>query len=112
VWITALWATHRAGEKRTLASDRTVEALRSIVASARLRHKAGRRAGLLVVQAALRQYAETFEDDPAEFAARVLLEIDTALPHAGHDPHGSGPSQATSRVLARAAADLCLLVGD
>jgi hypothetical protein len=64
------------------------------------------------MQAALRRYAATFEEDPAEFAARVLLEIDGALPRTGPDPQGAGPTRETSRVLARAAADLCLLVGD
>ena len=95
-----------------MANERTVEALRATAASARLKHKAARRAGLLAVQAALSQYATTFEEDPAEFAARVLLEIDTALPQIDTSPHGASVSDATSRVLARAAADLLLLVGD
>ena len=95
-----------------MPSGRKIDSLRAAAASARLRHKAARRAGLLAVQAALRQYAETFEDDPAGFAAQVILEIDSALPPAGPAPDGSGPTDETSRVLARAAADLCLLVGD
>ena len=95
-----------------MANEQTIDSLRAIAASARLRHKAARRAGLLAVQAALRRYAETFEEAPAEFAARALLEIDTALPQVGPEPDESGPTRDTSRVLARSAADLCLLVGD
>lgn len=95
-----------------MASEQTVDSLRAVAASARLRHKAARRAALLAVQAALRRYAETFEEAPAEFAARVLLEVDTALPRVGPDPLDAGPTREASRVLGRAAADLCLLVGD
>ena len=95
-----------------MANERTIDSLRAIAASARLRHKAARRAALLGVQAALRRYAETFEEAPAEFAARALLEIDTALPRVGPNPQEAGPTRETSRVLGRAAADLCLLVGD
>jgi len=95
-----------------MTNAQTIDSLRAIAASARLRHKAERRAALLAVQAALRRYAATFEDAPAEFAARVLLEIDTALPQVGSEPDDSGPTRDTSRVIGRAAADLCLLVGD
>ncbi len=95
-----------------MANEQTIDSLRAVAASARLRHKAARRAGLLAVQAALRRYAATFEEEPAEFAARVLLEIDTALPRVGPAPQEAGPTRETSRVLGRAAADLCLLVGD
>ena len=95
-----------------MANGRTIDSLRAMAAAARLRHKADRKAALLALQAALQRYAATFEEEPAEFAARVLLEIDTALPHSGSDPHETGPTRETSRVLARAAADLCLLVGD
>jgi len=95
-----------------MANGQTIDSLRALAASARLRHKAERRAGLLAVQAALRRYAETFDAAPAEFAARVLLEIDTALPQVGPDPLDLGPTRETSRVLGRAAADLCLLLDD
>ena len=95
-----------------MANEQTIDSLRAIAASARLRHEAARRAGLLAVQAALRRYAETFEEAPAEFAARVLLEFDTALPRIGPDPQDAGPTRETSRVLGRVAADLGLLVGD
>ena len=95
-----------------MANEQTIESLRAVAASARLRHKAARRAGLLAVQAALRRYAATFEEEPAEFAARVLLEIDTPLPRVRPEPPESGPTRATSRVLGRAAADLGLPVGD
>jgi hypothetical protein len=95
-----------------MANARTVEALRAIAASAYLRRKAERRAGLAEVQAALRRYAATFEEAPAEFAARVLLETDTALPRVGPDPQSSGPTRQTSLVLGRATADLCLLLRD
>ena len=93
-----------------MANEQTIASLRAVAASARLRHKAARRAGLLAVQAALRRYAETFEEAPAEFAVRLLLEIDTALPQVGPDPHASGPTREASQVLGRAAADLCLLL--
>ena len=95
-----------------MANEQTIASLRAVAASARLRHKAARRAGLLAVQAALRRYAETFEEAPAEFATRVLLEIDTALPRVGPAPQEAGPTRETSRVFGRAAADLRLLVGD
>ena len=95
-----------------MTSAQTIDALRAIAASARLRHKAERRAALLAVQAALRRYAATFDEAPAKFAAQVLLEIDTALPQIGLEPDDSGPTRDASRVLARAAADLCLLVRD
>jgi hypothetical protein len=94
-----------------MANERTLDPLPAIAASARLRHKAARRAGLLAVQAALRRYAATFEEEPAGFAARVLLEIDTALPRVGAEPQDAGPTRETSRVLGRAAADLSLVVG-
>jgi hypothetical protein len=94
-----------------MTNAQTIDSLRAIAASARLRHKAERSAALLAVQVALRRYAATFEEVPAEFAARVLLEIDTALPQVGPKPDESGSTRDTSRVLARAAADLCLLVG-
>jgi hypothetical protein len=100
------------GTPETMTDAQTIDALRSIAAEARLRHKAERRAALLAVQAALRRYAATFEEAPAEFAVRVLLEIDTALPRVGPEPHDGGPTRETSRVLGRAAADLCLLLGD
>ena len=105
-------ATGTGGTPGTMTKAQTLDSLRAIAATARLRHKAERRAALLAVQAALRRYAETFEEAPAEFAARVLLEIDTALPQVGPDPYEAGPTRETSRVLGRAAADLCLLVGD
>ena len=56
-----------------MTNTQTIDSLCAIAASARLRHKAERRAALLAVQAALRRYAGTFEESPAEFAARVLL---------------------------------------
>jgi hypothetical protein len=95
-----------------MTNAQTIDSLRTIAALARLRHKAERSAALPAVQAALRRCAATFEEVPAEFAARVLLEIDTALPQVGPEPDDSGPARDTSRVLARAAADLCLLVGN
>ena len=95
-----------------MTDSQTIDSLRAIAASARLRHKAERRAALLAVQAALRRYAGTFEEAPAEFAARVLLEIDTALPQVGPEPQDSGPTRETSRMLGRATADLCLLLDD
>jgi hypothetical protein len=95
-----------------MTNAQTIDFLRAIAAEARLRHKAERRAALLAVQAALRRYAATFEEAPAEFAVRMLLEIDTALPQVGPDPDDAGPTQETSQALGRAAADLCLLVGD
>jgi hypothetical protein len=94
-----------------MSIDRTIASLRSAAAAARLGHKAARRTRLFAVQAALRRYAETFEE-PADFAARVLLEIDSALPLAGPDPHAYGLTQETSRLLQRALADLDLLVGE
>jgi hypothetical protein len=95
-----------------MTNAQTIDSLRAIAASGRLRHKAERRAALLAVQSALRRYAATFEAVPVEFAARVLLEIDTALPQVGPEPDDSGPARNVSRVLARAGADLCLLVGN
>lgn len=95
-----------------MTDSQTIDSLRAIAASARLRHKAERRAALLAVQAALRRYAATFEEAPTEFAARVLLEIDTALPQVGPEPQDSGPTRETSRMLGRATADLCLLVDE
>lgn len=64
------------------------------------------------MQVALRRYAETFENEPADFAARVLLEIDSALSLTGPDPHGYGPTRETSRLLRCTFADLGLLVGE
>ena len=98
------------GTLETMTNAQTIDSLRAIAAEARLRHKTERRAALLRVQSALRRYAATFEEAPAEFAVRMLLEIDTALPRVGPDPHGSGPTRETSQVLGRAAADLCLLL--
>ena len=95
-----------------MTNAQTIDSLRAIAAEARLRHKTERRAALLRVQSALRRYAATFEEAPAEFAVRVLLEIASALPQVGPDPHGAGPTRETSRVLGRAAADLCLLLDD
>ncbi len=95
-----------------MTNTHTIDSLRAIAESARLRNKSARRAGLLEVQAAVRRYSATFEDAPAEFAARILLEIDTTLPRVGSDPHASGPTRETSRVLGRAASDLCLLFSD
>ena len=95
-----------------MTNAQMIDSLRAIAASARLKHKSDRREGLLALQAALRRYAATFEEAPAEFAARVLLEIDTTMPRVGPDPLGSGPTRETSRVLRRATADLCLLLGD
>ncbi len=43
------------GAPGTMANEQTIDSLRAIAASARLRHKAARRAGLLAVQAALRR---------------------------------------------------------
>jgi hypothetical protein len=91
-----------------MTNTQTIDSLRAIAAEARLRHKTERRAALLRVQSALRRYAATFEEAPAEFAVRVLLEIDTALPKVGPDPGDAGPAGETSQVLGRAAADLCL----
>ena len=95
-----------------MAHEQTIDSLRAVAASARLRHKAARRAGLLAVQAARRRYAASFDEAPAEFAARMLLAIDTALPRVGPEPQEAGPTRETPRVLGRAAADLCPLVGD
>jgi hypothetical protein len=95
-----------------MSNDKTIASLRKAAAAARLGHKAARRTSLHALQAALRHYAETFDEEPSAFAARVLLEIDSALPLTGPDPHGRGPTRETSRVLQRARADLCLLVGD
>lgn len=89
-----------------MTNAHTIDSLRAIAAGVRLRHKAARRAGLLAVQSPLRRHAATFGEAPAEFAVRVLLEIDTVLPQVGPDPHGSGPTRETSQVLGRAAADL------
>ena len=95
-----------------MSNDRTVASLRNAAVAARLCHTAERRARLLELQVALRRYAETFEEEPAHFAARVLLEIDSALPLAGSDPYACGPTWHTSRLLQRALAHLDLLVGD
>ena len=95
-----------------MSNDRTVASLRNAAVAARLRHTTARRARLLALQIALRRYAETFEEEPVHFAARVLLEIDSTLPLAGSDPYGCGPTWQTSCLLQRALAHLDLLVGE
>jgi hypothetical protein len=94
-----------------MSIDRTIASLRNAAAAARLGHKAARRTRLLALQAALRHYAATFEE-PADFAARALLEIDSALSLIGPDPHTSGRTRDTSRLLQRVLADLGPIVGE